>query len=234
MFKLGRFMCDSLISMLSRKMEISGEVAGTAGCRLLARKLTCGLVDLGFVGHKYTWWNKQSGNNNIQERLDRGVATTEWISRFSRVKVNHLPRLLSDHYLIWIVWSSKKRTGGGHKFKKLFRFEAFWLQEERCADIVFVLGYGKKVRKLIVEVESHIVFYALNQPRMDLSYFGRTIAEDCKCFDEVSFSWVRRNANSVAHSLVQFVFSCDEPFNSTSMSDEIAYVVNVDADLRHV
>ncbi|KAL8501207.1 hypothetical protein ACS0TY_020674 [Phlomoides rotata] len=59
-------------------------------------------------------------------------------------------------------------------------------------------------------------------------------SNDCKSFDEVSFSWVRRNANYVAHSLGQFIFSCDEPFTSSSIPDELAHIVNVDADLRHV
>lgn len=42
----------------------------------------CGLEDLGFVGNPFTWTNKQAGANNIQERLDRGVANSLWWSKF--------------------------------------------------------------------------------------------------------------------------------------------------------
>ncbi|KAL8501840.1 hypothetical protein ACS0TY_021088 [Phlomoides rotata] len=100
-----------------------------------------------------------------------------------------------------------------------------------------LLAMDKRVRKLIVEVDSQIVFYALNQPRMDLSYFGRiinNILEDYKCFDEISFSWVRHTANTMAHYISQIVFSCDGPFYSTFIPDGIAFTVNVDAGFRHL
>lgn len=33
------------------------------------------LVDLGFMGEKFTWHNNQNGVKNIKERLDRMVAS---------------------------------------------------------------------------------------------------------------------------------------------------------------
>ncbi|KAL8483104.1 hypothetical protein ACS0TY_025961 [Phlomoides rotata] len=50
----------------------------------------CGLSDLGFIGHAYTWKNKQMGLGNIQERLYRGLATKLWLSRFPNVRITHL------------------------------------------------------------------------------------------------------------------------------------------------
>ncbi|KAL8528698.1 hypothetical protein ACS0TY_006230 [Phlomoides rotata] len=58
----------------------------------------------GYVGHAYTWSNKQSGLRNIQERLDRGLATELWQTRFPLARVTHLPKLLSDHCPLWIEW----------------------------------------------------------------------------------------------------------------------------------
>ncbi|KAL8465806.1 hypothetical protein ACS0TY_035059 [Phlomoides rotata] len=56
-----------------------------------------GLLDLG-AGHSfYTWINKQHGRSNIQERLDRAVATQGWMDLFPCARVSHLPRILSDH-----------------------------------------------------------------------------------------------------------------------------------------
>ncbi|XP_026395092.1 uncharacterized protein LOC113289878 isoform X4 [Papaver somniferum] len=47
---------------------------------------SCGLIDLGFNGPKYTWNNKRVGAANIKERLDRAVANSNWINRFSKAQ----------------------------------------------------------------------------------------------------------------------------------------------------
>ena len=39
----------------------------------------CGLVDLGFVGQKYTWCNGRHGEHRTLLRLDRMVANEAWI-----------------------------------------------------------------------------------------------------------------------------------------------------------
>lgn len=39
----------------------------------------CHLKDLGFNGFPYTWCNCRFGAQNTWIRLDRGVATIEWI-----------------------------------------------------------------------------------------------------------------------------------------------------------
>ena len=50
----------------------------------------CEFKDLGFVGGKYTWYRGASGGNTIWERLDRAVATIDWIDMFLATKVVHL------------------------------------------------------------------------------------------------------------------------------------------------
>lgn len=49
----------------------------------------CGLTDLRFVGHSFTWTNKQAGQDNIQERLDRGLANHSWLSKFPNMRVSY-------------------------------------------------------------------------------------------------------------------------------------------------
>lgn len=36
---------------------------------------TCNFIDLGYLGHHYTWTNNRGGDENMQERLDRFFAT---------------------------------------------------------------------------------------------------------------------------------------------------------------
>ena len=39
----------------------------------------CGLVDMGFTGPKYTWNNRQLGDDLVRVRLDRAVANGEFL-----------------------------------------------------------------------------------------------------------------------------------------------------------
>lgn len=62
----------------------------------------CGLQDLGFEGYPFTWSNGRSEEANIKCRLDRALATTYFIQRFSPINILHLPRYGSDHSAIRI------------------------------------------------------------------------------------------------------------------------------------
>lgn len=57
----------------------------------------CGLKDIGFVGPKYTWLYLRSDGVQIRERLDRALATAEWVSPFPMAKLHHLTSTASDH-----------------------------------------------------------------------------------------------------------------------------------------
>lgn len=42
----------------------------------------CGLIDLGFMGSRFTWNNGREGDAYVQLRLDRVCATLEWRELF--------------------------------------------------------------------------------------------------------------------------------------------------------
>ncbi|GLT54477.1 hypothetical protein SLA2020_276710 [Shorea laevis] len=90
-----------------------------------------GLVDLGFVGNPYTWSNKRQGLANIKERLDRSFANQEWIHLFPEAKVCHLPAITSDHNPILI-----SSNGTASHLPKPFKFEAFWVRDPSCFQII--------------------------------------------------------------------------------------------------
>ncbi|KAL5783938.1 hypothetical protein ACOSQ2_006330 [Xanthoceras sorbifolium] len=95
----------------------------------------CDFVDLGFSGLLFTWNNKRGGSRNVQERLDRFFATSQWVNLFSGIKVEHLGFMFSDHRPI----SAKFVCGGsnisGGRDRK-FRFEPFWLKDEECYSVI--------------------------------------------------------------------------------------------------
>ncbi|KAL8127738.1 hypothetical protein AgCh_014603 [Apium graveolens] len=45
--------------------------------------MECGLVDLGFLGDIFTWERSRGTERWIQERLDRALATKEWMDMFN-------------------------------------------------------------------------------------------------------------------------------------------------------
>ena len=57
----------------------------------------CGFIDLGFVGSWYTWQKHFSTGHSIKERLDRALATNDWLLRFAGTKAHHLKLDSSDH-----------------------------------------------------------------------------------------------------------------------------------------
>lgn len=59
-----------------------------------------GGVDMGFVGNKFTWENKQEGQMLIKERLDLAVASRDWVERFQQAIMRHLNMEASYHYAI--------------------------------------------------------------------------------------------------------------------------------------
>ena len=62
----------------------------------------CGFIDLGFLGPWYTWQKHFSAGYSIWERLDRALATNDWLLRFAGTHIHHLKSDTSDHSPIWI------------------------------------------------------------------------------------------------------------------------------------
>ena len=57
----------------------------------------CGLVDLGFSGHKFTWTNRRPGSAHTKQRLDRATANRVWMEKFPASSMSHLFSHASDH-----------------------------------------------------------------------------------------------------------------------------------------
>lgn len=94
----------------------------------------CRLFDLGYSGRSFTWTNGQSGRANIQERLDRCLGNLAWTTRFPSHKIEHLTRVHSDHCPIFIDWNYA--TIPNRSRRNTFRFEAMWLQDESCKEVI--------------------------------------------------------------------------------------------------
>ena len=79
-----------------------------------------GFKDLGYCGPDFTWCNMKEGSNKILLRLNRALATSEWLDHFKDPKVHHLVESTSDHCIRITIGSPLL----GYKRKHRFHFEA--------------------------------------------------------------------------------------------------------------
>ena len=97
----------------------------------------CGLHDLGFQGDPFTWRNNSHCiSTYIKERLDRAVATIEWCNHFPNYRVINGDPGHSDHRPIIIYVHEERDNFVTREESRTFHFEARWLEEEKCDEVV--------------------------------------------------------------------------------------------------
>jgi len=91
--------------------------------------MDCELADIGFLGDVFTW---QRGK--IRERLDRGVANTQWNILFLEAQLINGEMVKSDHRPLII--NTEGSCGQHHQREEQRKIEARWLKEETIEEIV--------------------------------------------------------------------------------------------------
>jgi len=89
------------------------------------------MIDLGFNGNPFTWSNHRQCSSLIRERLDRGIANSNWIHSFPSYSITHLPAHSSDHYPLLLNSSFSVPS-----LPRPFRFEAFWTKDPTCGIVI--------------------------------------------------------------------------------------------------
>lgn len=89
------------------------------------------MVDMGFMGPRFTWSNLRSSINSIiLERLDRYYANPSWLSMHPDSTVTHLPRTHSNHCPLLLSLSKPPKPN------YLFRLETMWFSHTDFNNIV--------------------------------------------------------------------------------------------------
>jgi len=86
-----------------------------------------GMIDLGFTGNPFTWSNHRDGHQLIRQRLDRGMASSQWIHLFPSYSILHLPASGSDHNPLLLETVHSDNT-----LARPFKFEEFWSHHPDC------------------------------------------------------------------------------------------------------
>ena len=93
---------------------------------------SCGMVDLGFHGPRFTWVNKREVGHYIQERLDRGFANAVWRGLYLEASIHHLTRTHSDHCPVLL----KLVDHGPSCLRRPFRFQPMWMSHPMFPEVV--------------------------------------------------------------------------------------------------
>ncbi|KAL5547504.1 hypothetical protein UlMin_002735 [Ulmus minor] len=83
-----------------------------------------GMISIPSSGFFYTWSNRRGGRQQVNSRIDRGVANEEWWTRFPNANLQLLPQTTSDHHPQLLSC-----FGQNSDTKQPFRFEAAWVED---------------------------------------------------------------------------------------------------------
>ncbi|KAK4492627.1 hypothetical protein RD792_003445 [Penstemon davidsonii] len=147
--------------VISAHERRGGNLPGLNRCNRFKDMIdTCGLIDLGFRGPKFTWTNLRNGLARIRQRIDRCLANVDWQNMFPEGMVLHLPRTHSDHHPLLTLCGGMEQQIS----KKPFRFELAWTMDQDCKEVV-----NEVWRK------SHSIFEAIgNLPEAMRDWNGRS------------------------------------------------------------
>lgn len=91
-----------------------------------------GLVDMGYVGSRFTWRRGVNERTFRGARLDRGLGSVEWLEMYPCTKITHLPAMKSDHTPLLLSFDENDNLNRSNRF----RFQAAWTTHEDFRGIV--------------------------------------------------------------------------------------------------
>ncbi|XP_019194796.1 PREDICTED: uncharacterized protein LOC109188622 [Ipomoea nil] len=87
------------------------------------------LNDLGMLGDRFTWEKSHGTEAWVEERLDRAVASINWVGLHEEAAVRKIFTVASDHSAIFHNLETRLIRAARSSFK----FESAWLLNARCA-----------------------------------------------------------------------------------------------------
>ncbi|MCI25216.1 endonuclease/exonuclease/phosphatase family protein [Trifolium medium] len=83
-------------------------------------------------GYSYAWLRSRGEHDVVEERLDRAMETQSWLDLFPNSQLLNTVADRSDHSPIILKLLEQENNG----YRRPFRFENAWLEEERLHEVV--------------------------------------------------------------------------------------------------
>ncbi|KAI7979779.1 hypothetical protein LOK49_Contig250G00004 [Camellia lanceoleosa] len=108
----------------------------------------------------------------VRERLDRGVANAAWLALFPMARVFHLTCTTSDHIPTMVdLLGQHKSLLGNRRRPHIYRFEAMWLRDERCEEVVKA-NWGTIQEPTMDSVRGNMEKVSMGLSQWDKTTFG--------------------------------------------------------------
>jgi len=93
-----------------------GAPVDAQACRRFTNNIeSCGLIDMGYLGSRFTWKGGiRESRKRVFKRLDRGLANPIWRLVNPEAKLEVLTRINSDHHPLCLT-TNPDRVDRGHK-----------------------------------------------------------------------------------------------------------------------
>ncbi|XP_031120966.1 uncharacterized protein LOC116024205 [Ipomoea triloba] len=91
-----------------------------------------GLIDIGFLGARFTWTRGRESSTFSGARLDRALCNTPWVMKHPGTKVTHMARICSDHSPLLIEIGNHNEHPRSYKFQ----YQAAWSRHHDFHNVV--------------------------------------------------------------------------------------------------
>nr|XP_045088271.1 uncharacterized protein LOC123496916 [Aegilops tauschii subsp. strangulata] len=129
---------------------------------------TCSLLDIGYTGNSWTFEKKVTGGTFTRVRLDRCVATPEWMLAFPQAELEHKVAASSDHAPLLLRLD---HVHACRKGPKPFKYELAW---ERHPDLVGVveIGWKDKPVESVAGIQGKLTLLSDDLSTWERNHFG--------------------------------------------------------------
>ena len=103
-------------------------------------------------------------------RLDRALATPNWVDHYKDIKMHHLVESTSDHCALLI---SNATIVQKYPNRRRFQFEAMWTRREECKDIIKEVWDGSQELNSPIGIVARLNCCAGNLFRWNKMMFGQ-------------------------------------------------------------